>query len=83
MLGCFDPALNQIVLSGDLDRKGVPQHVVEYVLYHEMLHQKHPLKYSRCRLQSHSREFRREEKQFSHFEQARRFLSRFPAAHSD
>ncbi len=80
MLGCYDPALNQIVISGDLDRQNVPKHVVEYVLYHEMLHLKHPLKYSRCRLQSHSPQFRAEEKRFSQYDQARRFIARLPVA---
>jgi len=28
---------NQIVLNRRMDRPGVPQFVVEYVLYHEML----------------------------------------------
>ena len=77
MLGCFDPALNQIVISGDLDRTEVPEHVVQYVLYHEMLHLKHPQKFSRCRLESHSPAFRAEEKRFSHYEQARRFLAKY------
>ena len=76
-LGCFDPALNQIVINRHLDRLNVPPFVIGYVLYHEMLHQKHPMRYARCRLESHSAEFRREEKRFTHFERAKRFLERF------
>jgi hypothetical protein len=74
--GCFDPALNQIVLNRRLDRASVPAYVVEYVLFHELLHVKHPLRATRCRLQAHSREFRREEKRYAHHARARRFLNR-------
>ena len=73
-LGCFDPALSQIVLNRDLDRPGVPEFVVAYVLYHEMLHLKHPLRFARCRLESHSPKFRREEKRFADYKRAVRFL---------
>ena len=79
-LGCFDPALNQIVINRQLDRPGVPEHVVAYVLYHEMLHQKHPIRFARCRRESHSPEFRREEKRFADYQRAMKFLERFPAA---
>lgn len=48
-LGCFDPALDQIVLSSRLDRPAVPRYVVEYVLYHEMLHVKHPVRRASAR----------------------------------
>jgi hypothetical protein len=75
-LGCFDPALDQIVLNRRLDRAAVPALVVEYVLFHEMLHVKHPLKATRCHLQAHSREFLKEEKKFPHHAQARRYLNR-------
>ncbi|MCL5287425.1 MAG: M48 family metallopeptidase [Acidobacteria bacterium] len=75
-LGCFDPALDQIVLSSRLDREFVPQYVVEYVLFHEMLHVKHPIKRASCGLQSHSAEFRRQEKRFPLYDRARRFLNR-------
>jgi hypothetical protein len=78
-LGCFDPALNQIVINRQLDRKGVPDYVVAYVLYHEMLHLKHPIRFARCRRESHSAMFRREEKQFTDYARALRFLSRFPS----
>ncbi len=75
-LGCFDPGLGQIVINSRLDRAKVPAFVVEYVLFHEMLHMKHPIRPASCGLQSHSAEFRREEKQFVGYGRARRFLAR-------
>lgn len=72
--GCYDPGPNQIVLNRRMDRPGIPQFVVEYVLYHEMLHVKHPTRRSGCSLLSHSPEFRAEEKRFAHFAVARKFL---------
>jgi len=74
--GCYDPGPNQIVLNRRMDRPGVPQFVVEYVLYHEMLHVKHPTRRSGCSLISHSPEFRAEEKRYEHFRAARKFLDR-------
>jgi SprT-like family len=78
-LGCFDPALRQIVINRLLDRQSVPEFVVAYVLYHEMLHLKHPMKFARCRRESHSRKFRSEEQKFADFGRAMKFLERFPA----
>ena len=74
--GCYDPGPNQIVLNRRMDHPAVPQFVVEYVLFHEMLHVKHPTRRSGCSLLSHSPEFRSEEKEFAHFTLARRFLDR-------
>jgi len=72
--GCFDPGPNQILLNRRMDRPNVPQFAVEYVLYHEMLHVKHPTRRSGCTLLSHSPEFRAEEKRFSDFVRARKVL---------
>ncbi len=72
--GSFDPGPNQILLNRRMDRPEVPQYVVEYVLYHEMLHVKHPTRKSGCSLLSHSPEFRAEEKLFPEFERARKAL---------
>jgi SprT-like family len=77
-LGCFDPALHQIVINRQLDESRVPEFVVAYVLYHEMLHLKHPMRFARCRRESHSAEFRREEKRFSDYQRAMKFLNHFP-----
>jgi SprT-like family len=78
-LGCFDPALEQIVINRQLDRKNVPEYVVAYVLYHEMLHVKLPMKFAHCRRESHSPQFRSEEKKFQYYQRAMNFLKTFPA----
>ena len=82
-LGCFDPGLDLIVLNVRLDRPETPRYVVESILFHEMLHVKHPLRVARCGLRAdanleiHSAEFRQEEKRFARYEKARNFLKRF------
>jgi hypothetical protein len=78
--GCYDPGPNQILLNRRMDRPVVAQCAVEYVLYHEMLHVKHPTRRSGCTLLSHSPEFRAEEKRFAEFERARRVLDRLAGA---
>jgi hypothetical protein len=77
-LGCFDPALGQILINRQLDHPNVPECVVAFVLYHEMLHVKHPMQFVRCRRKSHSPEFRQEEKRFADYDGATKFLKRFP-----
>jgi predicted metal-dependent hydrolase len=78
LLGCFDPALQQIVINRQLDRERVPEFVVGYVMYHEMLHVKHPMRFARCRRESHGPAFRKEEKKFADYNRAMKFLDRFP-----
>ncbi|HSZ60906.1 MAG TPA: SprT-like domain-containing protein [Terriglobales bacterium] len=73
-LGHYDPAHNTIVISRVFDHPRVPRYAVEYILFHEMLHLKHPVKLRGSRRCVHSREFLAEEKQFPEHAQARRFL---------
>ena len=75
--GCFDPSLNQIVMNRRLDSRDVPAYAVALILYHEMLHVKHPLRATSCGLQAHSPEFRAEEKMFRDYARARKFLEHF------
>jgi predicted metal-dependent hydrolase len=74
--GSYDPGPDQILLNKRMDRREVPRYVVEYVLYHEMLHVKHPTRKSGCTLLSHSPEFRAEEKLFPEFARARKALDK-------
>lgn len=75
-LGHYDPAHNTIVVSKIFDRAEVPACAIEYLLYHEMLHLRHPVKLRGTRRCVHSKEFRAEEKLFPQLEEAKQFLKR-------
>jgi hypothetical protein len=79
VLGHFDPAHNAIVLSRVLDGPGVPRLAVEYVMYHEMLHLKHPIETRGTRRRIHTSAFRQEEKAFPHLKEAKAMLDRLGA----
>jgi SprT-like family protein len=76
-LGHYDPAHNAIVISRVFDHPRVPQSVLEYVVYHEMLHLKHPVKLRGSRRCVHSAEFQAEEKLFPAVAEVKKFLLRF------
>ena len=47
---------------------------VEYILYHEILHIKHPARLIKGRRYYHTSAFRLDERRFPHYEQAQRWL---------
>ena len=69
-------AHNAIIISRIFDHFAVPRYAVEYIVYHEMLHLKHPVKVRGGRRCVHSADFRAEEKLFPRLEDAKRFLRR-------
>ena len=73
-LGHYDPAHNTIVVSRVFDHPRVPRYAVEYIVYHEMLHLKHPVKLRGSRRCVHPAEFQAEEKMFPQLDQAKQFL---------
>jgi predicted metal-dependent hydrolase len=75
-LGHYDPAHNAIVISRIFDHPRVPRFVVEYIVFHEMLHLKHPVKLRGSRRCVHSSEFMAEERAFPELAQAQNFLKR-------
>jgi predicted metal-dependent hydrolase len=76
MLGHYDPAHNAIIISRVFDHPAVPGYVLEYIVYHEMLHLKHPVKLRGSRRCVHSAEFQAEEKLFPRAAEANLFLKR-------
>jgi hypothetical protein len=73
-LGHYDPAHNAIVISRVFDHPRVPRYVVEYIVFHEMLHLKHPVRLRGSRRCVHSHEFLAEERRFPELEKAQKFL---------
>ena len=76
MLGHYDPPHNAIVLSRILDRPETPRLAVEYVLFHEMLHLRHPAEHVGARRCVHTRAFKDAEKQFERLREAKALLRR-------
>ncbi len=75
-LGHYDAAHNTIVVSRVFDRPSSPRYAVEYLLYHEMLHLKHPVRMKGLRRCVHSREFKADEAQFPQLPEALAFIRR-------
>jgi hypothetical protein len=75
-LGHYDAAHNTIVVSRVFDRPSSPRYAIEYLLYHEMLHLKHPVKMRGIRRCVHPPEFKAEEKQFPQLKEALSFIKR-------
>jgi hypothetical protein len=69
-------AHNTIVVSRIFDSARVPLYAIEYLVYHEMLHMRHPVKLRGSRRVVHPAAFRQEEKLFPHFKEAQEFLKR-------
>ena len=75
-LGHYDAAHNTIVVSRVFDRPSSPRYAIEYLLYHEMLHLKHPVKVRGVRRCVHSRDFKAEEALFPQLREALAFIKR-------
>jgi len=74
VLGHYDPAHRTIIVSRLLDHPLVPQYVVEYVLYHEMLHVIFDDENRNGQSRVHHRSFREAERRFSRYAAAQAFI---------
>jgi hypothetical protein len=75
-LGHYDPAHNTIVISQVFDRPEIPQYAIEYLVYHEMLHLRHPVKLNGSRRCVHSPAFQADENLFPQVKEAKKYLTR-------
>jgi hypothetical protein len=78
-LGHYECTRDRIVLSQILDSRHIPRYVVEFVLYHELLHKHHGIKWVNGRCLAHTPEFRHSERKFREYKEAESFLQQMVA----
>jgi hypothetical protein len=74
ILGHHDRVYDTVTISKTLDSRDVPEWFVEYILYHELLHMKHPARLINGRRYYHTSAFRNDERRFPHYEEAQKWL---------
>lgn len=76
ILGHHDATHETIIVSRSLDDKKVPLYVVEYIVFHEMLHIVHPVYHENGRRFIHTPKFRSDEKKFAYFNEAESWIDK-------
>lgn len=76
ILGHHDATHDHITISRSLDSLTVPKYVVEYVVFHEMLHIHHPTRHINGRRYNHTPAFKRDEQKFAHYTEAEKWIER-------
>ena len=76
-LGHYDPSHHTIVLSSLLDTERAPRLIVKFVMFHEMLHLRHPVLHQGARRCVHTLEFKKAEREFADYAGAKATLRTF------
>ena len=79
-LGRYQFATDTVVLSRILDSPTVPTWVVDFIMYHELLHKSLGLRMTNGRQRAHTADFRQAEKAFPRYAEATAFIKRLSAS---
>jgi hypothetical protein len=72
--GHYDHAHDTVMISAALDRARIPEYVVDFVVYHELLHRQLGITWKRNRIAAHTPELAAKERQFQQYDQAKAVL---------
>lgn len=78
-LGHYQPSTDTVMISITLDNPGVPSFVLDYVMYHELLHKLIGVQEVDGRHYAHSPSFKIEERKFRQYAEAKDFLKNYVA----
>jgi hypothetical protein len=74
ILGRYDATHHMIFISRLFDSRNIPPYVLDYIMFHEMLHVKHRSRIHDCRVLVHTPEFRSDERSFAEYRAAKQWL---------
>ena len=74
--GHYDQAHDTVMISATLDRNDVPELVVDFIMYHELLHKKLGVTWINGRKSAHSADFFLEERRYFYYDKAQIILER-------
>jgi hypothetical protein len=76
-LGFYDKTRSLLVISRIFDHSDVPPEVIDFLIYHEMLHIKYAAVEKKGRRVIHSKAFKKAERQFPDYETIEKWIHRF------
>lgn len=79
--GHYDFIQDTVMLSRSLDHHAVPELLIDYIMFHELLHKKHGIRWANGRHHAHTPDFRREEKKFEGHREAEVWLQQLASHH--
>lgn len=74
--GHYDRTHDTVMVSMSLDREDVPEYVIDFIVYHELLHKKLGIRWSNGRSFNHTSDFIRREKQFRQYHESKAILNK-------
>ncbi|MFK7961451.1 MAG: hypothetical protein AB8G96_13105 [Phycisphaerales bacterium] len=76
LFGYYDFVGDLLMVSRTVDDADVPVFVVDFIVYHELLHKKHGLRWSGSKAHAHTPAFRADERKFARMDEAERWIKR-------
>ena len=74
--GHYQWDIDTVMVSKTLDNSRTPRYVIDFVMFHELLHKKLGVNLVNGRRMAHTTRFRNAEKEFRQYQQAKEYLNR-------